>query len=81
VALLSGALSAGQHIDLPANREHAYRVASDRAHYYLLLTPSGLETFFQATGTAASEGDEEGPLPTSPQRCCAEPDPRSLRWP
>jgi quercetin dioxygenase-like cupin family protein len=40
----------GQLIHLPVNREHAHRVVSDRAHYYLLLTPAGLEAFFLATG-------------------------------
>jgi quercetin dioxygenase-like cupin family protein len=35
-------VEAGQLIRLPANREHAYRVASDRAHYYVLITPAVL---------------------------------------
>jgi hypothetical protein len=60
-----------QLIHLPANREHAYRVASDRAHYYLLLTPSGLETFFQGTGTVLDqpfEGDLPIPGPVSQEK-------------
>jgi hypothetical protein len=55
-------VEAGQVIHLPPNREHAYRVASDRAHYYLLLTPAGLETFFLETGTVLDQ-PFEGELP------------------
>jgi quercetin dioxygenase-like cupin family protein len=55
-------VEAGQLIHLPANREHAYRVASDRAHYYLLLTPAGLEAFFLETGTVVDQ-PFEGELP------------------
>src|SRR4051794_25894839 len=46
-------IEAGQLIHLPANREHAYRVVSDRAHYYLLITPADFEKFFLATGYRA----------------------------
>jgi len=57
-------VEAGQVIHLPANREHAYRVASDRAHYYLLLTPAGFETFFLETGTVVDQAFEgELPIP------------------
>ena len=64
-------IEAGQLIHLPANREHAYRVASDRAHYYLLLTPAGLETFFRATGTVFDqpfEGELPMPGPMLPEK-------------
>jgi hypothetical protein len=55
-------VEAGQLIRLPADREHAYRVVSDRAHYYLLVTPAGFETFFQETGTVLDQ-QFEGELP------------------
>jgi quercetin dioxygenase-like cupin family protein len=55
-------VEAGQLIHLPVNREHAYRVVSDRAHYYLLLTPAGLEAFFLATGIVLDQ-PFEGELP------------------
>jgi hypothetical protein len=53
---------AGQLIRLPADREHAYRVVSDRAHYYLLITPAGFDTFFQEAGTVLDQ-QFEGELP------------------
>jgi hypothetical protein len=31
-------------------------VASDRAHYYVLITPAGLETFFEARQTRGHRG-------------------------
>jgi quercetin dioxygenase-like cupin family protein len=64
-------VEAGQLIHLPANREHAYRVVSDRAHYYLLVTPAGFETFFQETGTVLDqqfEGELPIPGPVSPEK-------------
>ncbi len=64
-------VEAGQLIYLPPNREHAYRVASDSAHYYVLITPAGFETFFQATGTVldqAFEGELPVPGPVPPER-------------
>lgn len=57
-------VEAGQLIHLPARREHAYRVVSDLAHYYLLITPAGFETFFLETGTVLDQPFEgELPLP------------------
>jgi quercetin dioxygenase-like cupin family protein len=64
-------VEAGQLIYLPPNREHAYRVASDRAHWYLLITPAGLETFFPATGTVIDqpfEGELPVPGPVLPEK-------------
>jgi cupin domain len=64
-------IEAGQLIHLPANREHAYRVVSDRAHYYLLIAPAGFETFFLETGTVLDqpfEGEPPIPGPVSPEK-------------
>jgi quercetin dioxygenase-like cupin family protein len=64
-------VEAGQLIHLPVNREHAYRVVSDRAHYYLLITPAGFETFFLETGTVLDqpfEGELPVPGPVSPEK-------------
>ena len=47
------------------------RVASDCAHYYLLLKPAGLERFFLATGTVVDqpfEGELPFPEPVSPEK-------------
>jgi hypothetical protein len=46
-------------------------VASDSAHYYVLITPAGFETFFQATGTVLDqpfEGELPVPGPVPPER-------------
>lgn len=58
-------VEAGQVLHLPANREHAFRVASDRAHFHVLQSPTGFEEFFPATGTVldGSAVDEEPPVP------------------
>jgi quercetin dioxygenase-like cupin family protein len=64
-------IEAGQLIHLPANREHAYRVVSERAHYYLLIAPAGFETFFLETGTVLDqpfEGELPIPGPVSPEK-------------
>jgi hypothetical protein len=64
-------VEAGQLIHLPADREHAYRVVSDRAHYYLLIMPAGFETFFQEAGTVLDqqfEGELPIPGPVSPEK-------------
>ena len=64
-------VEAGQILSLPATHEHAFRVASDRAHFYLLVAPAGFEKFFPATGTALDqpfEGELPTPGPVSPER-------------
>jgi quercetin dioxygenase-like cupin family protein len=64
-------VEAGQLIHLPANREHAFRVASGDAHFYVLITPAGFETFFPATGTVLDQSfDGELPVPraVSPEK-------------
>ncbi len=58
-------------IYLPANREHAFRVASDHAHFYILVTPAGFERFFPATGTVLDqpfEGELPIPEPITPEK-------------
>jgi hypothetical protein len=50
-----GLVEAGQLIHLPADRDHAYPVASARARYHLLFTPAGFERYLQATGTALDQ--------------------------
>jgi hypothetical protein len=63
-------VEAGELIHLPAGREHAFRVASDQAHFYTLITPAGLETFFPATGTVLDqpfEGELPIPGPVPPE--------------
>lgn len=57
-------VEAGSMIHLPARREHAFRVASDTAHFYTLITPAGFEAFFEATGTPVDVPfDGELPVP------------------
>ncbi len=64
-------VEAGHMIYLPANREHAFRVASDHAHFYILVTPAGFERFFPATGTVLDqpfEGELPIPEPITPEK-------------
>jgi quercetin dioxygenase-like cupin family protein len=65
-------VEAGQVLHLPANREHAFRVASDRAHHYIVVSPGGFEEFYPATGTVLDRSafDEAPPLqgPVSPEK-------------
>lgn len=61
-------VEAGGLLHLPACREHAFRVASARAHFYTLITPAGFESFFVATGVPTDrsfhdEPPEPGPVP------------------
>ena len=57
-------VEAGDVIHLPAGHEHAYRIASETAHFYTLITPAGFEAFFTATGRPLSRSfDGELPLP------------------
>lgn len=57
-------VEAGQILHLPANREHAFRVASDQAHFYIIVSPAGFEQFFPATGTVLDSSAFDGELPT-----------------
>ena len=43
-------VEAGQLVHLPAGQEHAFRVASEEAHFYTLVSPAGFEGFFHETG-------------------------------
>ncbi|MGN6301764.1 MAG: cupin domain-containing protein, partial [Angustibacter sp.] len=43
-------VEAGSMIHLPPGLQHAFRIASASAHFYTLITPSGFESFFSATG-------------------------------
>jgi quercetin dioxygenase-like cupin family protein len=57
-------VEAGSVLHLPARREHAFRVASDRAHFYVLITPAGFEQFFPTTGGPSDQPfDGELPIP------------------
>jgi quercetin dioxygenase-like cupin family protein len=56
-------VEAGQILHLPAHREHAFRVASEKAHFYLIVSPAGFEEFFPATGTVIDQSAFDGELP------------------
>jgi quercetin dioxygenase-like cupin family protein len=43
-------VEAGTMIHLPAGLEHAFRIASETARFYTLITPAGFEEFFVASG-------------------------------
>lgn len=67
-------VEAGSLLHLPAGREHAFRVASERAHLYTLITPAGFETFFRDTGTPVDtpfDGDLPVPGPVPPEGAAA----------
>lgn len=67
-------VEAGSLLHLPAGREHAFRVASDRAHFYTLVTAAGFERFFPATGTVVDQpfvGDLPVPGPVPPDAAAA----------
>lgn len=55
-------VEAGSVLHLPAGREHAFRVVSAEAHFLVLVTPAGFETFFEATGRVVPQ-PFDGPLP------------------
>jgi quercetin dioxygenase-like cupin family protein len=48
-------VEAGSSIYLPAGREHAFRVASETAHFYTLISPGGFESFFTSTGSPVAQ--------------------------
>lgn len=63
-------VEAGTMIHLPAGLEHAFRIASDTAHFYTLITPAGFESFFVATGRVLAqpfEGELPVPGPVPPE--------------
>ncbi|GAB6987213.1 cupin domain-containing protein [Nocardioides pyridinolyticus] len=61
---VSHLVESGSAIHLPAGREHAFRVASETAHFYTLITPAGFESFFAATGMPTGQPfDGELPVP------------------
>ncbi len=67
-------VEAGSLLHLPAGREHAFRVASDKAHFYTLITPAGFESFFAATGAPtdrAFHDDLPQPGPVAPEAVAA----------
>ncbi|WP_067436512.1 cupin domain-containing protein [Nocardioides jensenii] len=62
-------VEAGTVIHLPAGRAHAFRVASDTAHFYNVITPAGFESFFRDTGTLVAQPFDgtlpvPGPIPS-----------------
>ncbi|HYG92534.1 MAG TPA: cupin domain-containing protein [Nocardioides sp.] len=60
-------VEAGSLLHLPANKEHAFRVASATARFYTLITPSGFEDFFPASGVPVDQlFDGELPVPGPP---------------
>lgn len=62
-------VEAGSMIYLPVGLEHAFRIVSETAHFYTLITPSGFESFFAATGRRAGvafEGELPIPGPVPP---------------
>lgn len=57
-------VEAGSLIHLPAGREHAFRIASESAHFYTLITPAGFESFFPDSGRVLAQSFEgELPIP------------------
>jgi quercetin dioxygenase-like cupin family protein len=63
-------VEAGSVIHLPAGIEHAFRIATDSAHFYSLITPAGFESFFDTVGrpwTGPFDGDMPVPSPPSPE--------------
>jgi mannose-6-phosphate isomerase-like protein (cupin superfamily) len=62
-------IEAGSVIHLPAGHEHAFRVASEVAHFYSLITPAGFETFFDSVGRPwAGAFDGDLPQPGQPSQ-------------
>lgn len=67
-------VEAGQLVHLPAGQEHAFRVASEEAHFYTLVSPAGFEGFFHETGVPAGvafTGELPVPGPPSPDEVAA----------
>ena len=67
-------VEAGSLLHLPAQREHAFRVVSETAHFYTIITPAGFEAFFSTTGTPveqAFQGELPVPGPVPPEAVAA----------
>ena len=61
----------GGVLHLPAGHEHAFRVVSETAHFYSIITPGGFEDFFTSSGRVLAQSfDAELPVPSgmNPQR-------------
>lgn len=54
-------VEAGGVLHLPARREHAFRVASDIAHFYVLIQPAGFESFFETAGRPLEQSFDSAP--------------------
>jgi quercetin dioxygenase-like cupin family protein len=54
-------VEAGSMIYLPVGLEHAFRIVSETAHFYTLITPAGFESFFAATGRRAGVAFDGAP--------------------
>lgn len=71
---VSHLVESGSVIHLPAGREHAFRVVSETAHFYTLITPAGFESFFAATGVPTAQpfhGELPVPGPVPPDAVAA----------
>lgn len=67
-------VEAGEVIHLPAGKEHAFRVVSATAHFYLIISPAGFEAFFAATGVPTSmpfDAELPDPVPPTPEQAAA----------
>lgn len=63
-------VEAGELIHLPARQEHAFRVASATARFYMVITPAGFESFFEETGVPVDvpfDGELPVPAPPTPE--------------
>jgi hypothetical protein len=69
VTHLSASPVGGNPADGPVldHLEHAFRIASDSAHFYSLITPAGFESFFDTVGRPwAGPFDGDMPIPAAP---------------
>lgn len=63
-------VESGSVLHLPPGREHAFRVASAIAHFYVVITPAGFESFFTGTGVPTAQpfdGELPVPAPVPPE--------------
>ena len=60
-------VEAGSMIHLLSGLEHAFRIASDSAHFYSLITPAGFESFFDTVGRPWA-GPFDGDMPIRQRR-------------
>lgn len=59
-------VAAGGALYLPPDVDHAFTVRSDTAHFLVLLSPAGFETFFMTDGTPAAVDDDLPGVPGPP---------------